>query len=154
MVRIRDSESARATRNERRQACSVVGNSRRHQTLAVALHANIRARWKNGVQMSGDENDALAFQTRAFANHISELVGADRKAARGQEFLERLAARAFSKLRRGNLRQANVLVGNPRRILFEPLQAGRAARIIGNLPNRIPGRCWRKICPSLGRYRR
>ena len=122
-----------------READAVVGNPGREQPAGVALHANFRARRKHGIEMRGEKNHALGVGAGPLRDHVAGLVRADLKSARREQLFQRLPTPRFVEFRRGNFRQANLLVGDPCGAFVNPLQAAGARRIARKFRERIVG---------------
>ena len=139
VVWMRDSYEGAREAGERGETCAVIGDAGSGEAIRLALHANIGARGKNGVEMRRQQDDAVRVGARALADHVSDFVELNFQSGGFENFLQIFGARRFFEFRRGNFGEMNLLVGDPRGILLDPGESACARGIVGKFLDRVTG---------------
>jgi hypothetical protein len=90
--------------------------------------------------MRGHENDVSRVGTGAFRDDVARAVDPNPKSTGREKLLQGLGAAPFVEFGRGDLRQANLLIGEPGGIVVNPRKAAGAVSILSEPRHGIFGR--------------
>src|SRR5258708_24507964 len=112
-----------------RESSAVVGKPRCAHARAFVTDLYVRASGKNRIQMRRDDDDFLFGRATQFSDDVAGLVDIDGKPCLGEQWFNSSGAFRFLKGRRGDSREACLLVVDPGNIRCNPIKSGADLRV-------------------------